>query len=160
MRGINIGHVKDMKLGLNTVMVLVDIKSTSILIPKKSIIETTQTGILKDAVIDIIPLEKIDFHQVSNINHFSSDCYKSKILCNYHHLYGERGINYDDLIRATTRISQRFDDPRFFSLCYLLLQKLAITSCIIQDFTCNLNQFVFLISSYLNHHFAENQKNI
>lgn len=35
---------------------------------------------------------------------------------------GDRGLNYDDLVRSTTRISQRFDDPRFFNLFYVFLQ--------------------------------------
>nr|YP_009546564.1 hypothetical protein [Gelidium kathyanniae]AYO27912.1 hypothetical protein [Gelidium kathyanniae] len=156
MRGVNIGSVKDIKLKLNTVIVLINIKSTDILIPKNSIIEATQTGLLKDVTIDITPLEIINLNEVSHIDHFSNYCYTSRILCNYHHLYGERGINYDDLVRSTTRISQRFDDPRFFNLCYLLIQRLNNISNIMLDFTYDVNKITFLIASYLDQYVIEN----
>lgn len=156
MRGVDIGSVKDIKLRLNTVIILINIKSTDILIPKNSIIEATQTGLLKDVTIDITPLEIIDTNEISHIDHFSTHCYTSKVLCNYHHLYGERGINYDDLIRATTRISQRFDDPRFFNLCYLLVQRLNNISNIMLNFTYDVNKITFLVASYLDQYVTEN----
>nr|QJH88243.1 Ycf22 [Pterocladia lucida] len=156
MRGISVGYVQDLKLGFNTVIVLVNINSTNIFIPKNSIIETSQTGILKDAIIDIIPLEVIKMSKIPYIDHFSNDCYMSKFLCNYHHLYGERGINYDDLIRATTRISQRFDDPRFFNLCYLLLQRLINVSYIMLDLSYDIKKALFLFSSYISQYLIKN----
>nr|YP_010986034.1 hypothetical protein NDC12_pgp184 [Polyopes affinis]WOL36952.1 hypothetical protein [Polyopes affinis] len=122
MRGISIGYVKNIKMNLNTILVLVHIKSSNIFVPKNAIIETSQTGLLNDSVIDIIPLEKILVENVKSVNVFSKTCLDSKFLCNLSHAYGERGLNYDDLVRAATRISQRFDDPRFFNLCYMFLQ--------------------------------------
>ena len=70
----------------------------------------------------IIPLEKNFINDWNDINVFKQDCYKSPVLCHHQYVVGERGLNYDDLIRATTRIAQRFDDPRLFHLCYLFLQ--------------------------------------
>nr|QCI07003.1 hypothetical protein [Haraldiophyllum bonnemaisonii] len=102
-------------------IVLIFIKSPSILIPKYSIIETTQTGLFNDVFIDIIPLEKVFLNKITNVNVFSKSCLQSKFLCHNYYLQGNRGLNYDDLVRAATRISQRFDDPRFFNLCYLFL---------------------------------------
>lgn len=75
-------------------------------------------------MIDIIPLEKLDNKIFTGINIFSKDCLNSQFLCNNHYLQGNRGLNYDDLVRAATRISQRFDDPRFFNLFYLFLRNI------------------------------------
>nr|YP_010502316.1 uncharacterized protein Ycf22 [Grateloupia turuturu]QHD45185.1 Ycf22 [Grateloupia turuturu]UXC96729.1 uncharacterized protein Ycf22 [Grateloupia turuturu] len=122
MRGINIGYVKNIKMNFNSVLVLVHVKSNNILIPKNAIIETSQTGLLNDAVIDILPLETIFIENMRDFDVFSNVCLESKFLCNLSYIYGERGLNYDDLIRAATRISQRFDDPRFFNLLYIFLQ--------------------------------------
>nr|QCI09052.1 hypothetical protein [Inkyuleea mariana] len=122
MRGINIGYIKNIKINLHSVLVLVNIKSNKILIPKNSIIETNQTGLFNDTVIDIIPLEQIDEYEIKKIDIFNANCLASKLLCNGHYVKGARGLNYDDLVRAATRISQRFDDPRFFSLFYIFLQ--------------------------------------
>ena len=122
MRGVNIGYIKNVQINVNSVLVLVYIKSSNILIPKNSIIETNQTGLFNDTVIDIVPLEKIEMNNLKYLNLFHKDCVKSLILCNNQYILGDRGLNYDDLVRATTRIAQRFDDPRFFNLLYIFLQ--------------------------------------
>nr|YP_009395949.1 hypothetical protein [Dasya naccarioides]ARW65135.1 hypothetical protein [Dasya naccarioides] len=126
-RGVQVGYIKKIYMKVNSIVFLVYIQSDKIIIPKKSIIETNQTGLFNDTVIDIVPLNKIQIYNYSDIvknnliDVFSKSCLNSNFLCNYHYLYGTRGLNYDDLIRAVTRISQRFDDPRFFSVFYMFL---------------------------------------
>lgn len=112
MRGISIGFINNIQLKVNSVLVSATIDSHKTLIPKSSIIETSQTGLLNESVVEIIPVEII----ISNIGNgpLSIMCDSSSIICNNMYLSGERGLNYDDLVRATTRISQRFDDPTFF----------------------------------------------
>nr|YP_010952182.1 hypothetical protein Ycf22 [Gloiopeltis furcata]WMP13851.1 hypothetical protein Ycf22 [Gloiopeltis furcata] len=122
MRGMNIGHIKNTRINLNSILVLAHINSRNILIPRNSIIETNQTGLLNDTVIDIIPLENIEIIDRQSLDVFSLECAQSNIICNLSIVEGDRGLNYDDLVRATTRISQRFDDPSFFHLFYLFLQ--------------------------------------
>ena len=124
MRGVQVGSIENIKLKLNCVLALAQINSTDIVIPKKSIIETTQTGLLNEPIIDIIPINELK--QFTNIdtkaNPIAQECDSSNIICNQMYIRGYRGLNYDDLIRSTTRISQRFDDPRFFNLFYVFLQ--------------------------------------
>nr|AYR05920.1 hypothetical protein [Lithothamnion sp.] len=122
MRGVNIGSIQSLRIQPNSVLTLAKINSSNIFIPRDSIIETNQTGLLNEAVIDIIPLASLSFLSESSLNPFSSDCENSNIVCNKMYLIGDRGLNYDDLVRSTTRISQRFDDPRFFNLFYIFLQ--------------------------------------
>nr|YP_009332753.1 hypothetical chloroplast RF22 [Membranoptera weeksiae]AHZ94765.1 hypothetical chloroplast RF22 [Membranoptera weeksiae] len=145
---------------INSIVVLVYIKSSKILIPKRSIIETNQTGLFNDIVIDIIPLGQLPvIKQLStkeiDINVFSNNCLKSKFLCNYHYLYGGRGLNYDDLMRAATRISQRFDDPRFFSLFYIFLQNnIDISDDILYVFK-NISYILYLFMNIIEIHFSK-----
>lgn len=120
-RGIQVGSIKNIYLKVNSVVVIAYIDSLSILIPKNSLIETNQTGLFNDTIIDIIPLAT-PVPEYFQIDIFSNSCLKSNFLCHHHYLKGYRGVNYDDLIRAATRLSQRFDDPRFFSLFYIFLQ--------------------------------------
>ena len=122
MRGVNIGYIKNIKMDLNSILVLVYINSTHIFIPKNCVIEINQTGLLSDFIIDIIPLESIYISEVRHLNLFSKECHKSKFVCHSNYIYGHKGLNYDDLIRAATRISQRFDDPRFFNSFYIFIQ--------------------------------------
>jgi phospholipid/cholesterol/gamma-HCH transport system substrate-binding protein len=121
LRGLSIGRIVSIKLHVNTVVVLAKINSSLNPIPRNVLIETNQTGLLNEAVIDIFPLENIEIFNKQFIDPLSSKCLNSKIICNLSHLKGNRGLNYDDLVRATTRISQRFDDPRFFNLFYIFL---------------------------------------
>lgn len=122
MRGVQIGFIQDIQLKLNSVLILAQINSDKIIIPRNSIIETTQTGLLNEPSIDIIPLQLLPFKDHIRYDPFSDDCNSSSIICSKTYLAGDRGLNYDDLVRSTTRISQRFDDPRFFNLFYIFLQ--------------------------------------
>lgn len=121
-RGINIGSIQSIKLKSDCVLVLAKVNSSKITISKNSIIETTQTGLLNESIIDIIPFDNL--HNVNCLynNPLSNLCDTANFICNGMYLKGDRGLNYDDLIRSTTRISQRFDDPRFFNLFYVFLQ--------------------------------------
>nr|QCI05492.1 hypothetical protein [Crouania attenuata] len=147
-RGINIGYVKNIETTINNVITLIHIKSSNIKIPRYSIIEINQTGLFNDTSIDIIPLEKLLDSDKINIDIFSKDCVDSSIFCHHHYIKGNRGLNYDDLIRATTRIAQRFDDPRFFKFFYILLQSsLDITDEILLVTHSIHNSFLLLYSS-------------
>lgn len=151
-RGVQVGYIKNIYMKVNSVIVIAHINSPKILLPKNSLIETNQTGLFNDTIVDIIPLETIKA-QYFNINVFSFTCLKTNILCHNHYLKGYRGLNYDDLVRAATRISQRFDDPRFFTLFYLFLQNSIDISNEILD-TLNSTSsiiyiFVHFMKSYL-----------
>nr|YP_009257491.1 hypothetical chloroplast RF22 [Coeloseira compressa]ANH09574.1 hypothetical chloroplast RF22 [Coeloseira compressa] len=145
MRGINIGYVKSLKMDLNSILVLVHIKSPHILIPKDSIIETNQIGIFSDFVIDIVPLKQITLNEVQLFNVFNKQCHNSKFLCHANYIYGYKGLNYDDLIRASTRIAQRFDDPRLYELCYIIFNNLIEISNDFNFFTSDLANISYLI---------------
>nr|YP_009293880.1 hypothetical protein Ahnf_083 [Ahnfeltia plicata]AOM65568.1 hypothetical protein Ahnf_083 [Ahnfeltia plicata]UAT97391.1 hypothetical protein Ahn.pli.Chile.pt_023 [Ahnfeltia plicata] len=149
LRGINIGNVKEIKMELNSVLTLAHINSVLTLIPRNSVIETNQTGLLNEAVIDIIPLDIISHKDKMHLSPLSKACNDSMIVCNRTYLEGDRGLNYDDLVRATTRISQRFDDPRFFNLLYVFLQNSIELSDGILDITVSFSDIIAVIYFYL-----------
>lgn len=145
-RGLTIGSVVDVMIGVNSVLTLVLIDSIANIIPVNSLVETNQTGLLNDTIIDIIPLEAIESVNRITLDPLSKDCEDTLVLCHLSYLEGDRGLNYDDLIRATTRISQRFDDPRFFNLFYIFLQNsIELTDSLINIFTdfSNFSAFFF-----------------
>jgi phospholipid/cholesterol/gamma-HCH transport system substrate-binding protein len=75
-------------------------------LPKSCFVEANQTGLLNETVIDISPLvispqllaPKLEDEQLE----------EDSILTAY------KGVHYDDLVRATTRVAQRLDDPKLF----------------------------------------------
>nr|YP_009313663.1 Hypothetical protein ycf22 [Helminthocladia australis]SCW21917.1 Hypothetical protein ycf22 [Helminthocladia australis] len=136
LRGLNIGSVVDISSELNSVLAIINIHSRRLVIPKNSLIESNQTGLLNDAVLDILPLEEVQISSNVILNPLSDSCSDDKILCHLSYVQGDRGLNYDDLVRATTRISQRFDDPRFFNLFYMFLHNsVEVTDQVINIFT-------------------------
>lgn len=121
-KGVKIGVINRVNLHMNKVVVLLKIDSSKILIPSDVIFEANQIGLFNDIVVSI-----------NRSNSLFSESYRDCISSENHsevsdfitpnsYIKGYKGISYDDLIRSTTRISQRFDDPRFFSLFYLLLK--------------------------------------
>lgn len=150
LRGFNIGSVIDVTSEINSILVLINIKSCFHLIPKNSLIETNQTGLLNDSIIDVVPLEMLSDNEYLNLDPLDSRCINSKILCHLSYIEGERGLNYDDLIRSTTRISQRFDDPRFFNLFYVFLQNGIELSDNILNIAVDFSSFISLLYNRLN----------
>lgn len=63
MRGVNIGSIRSLKIQPNCVLTLATIDSSNIFIPKDSFIEINQTGLLNEAVVDIIPLVAVNFNK-------------------------------------------------------------------------------------------------
>nr|YP_010198565.1 hypothetical protein LK037_pgp124 [Gracilaria pacifica]UAD86981.1 hypothetical protein [Gracilaria pacifica] len=149
MRGVNIGYVNKIQVKYNYVLIKVNINVSSILVPKNSLVETTQTGLLNDTVIDITPLQTISMQDIKNSNVFTRSCVHSIFLCHYDYIKGERGLNYDDLVRAATRISQRFDDPALFRLINIFLQNTVDISYEFIELTDGMADIAILIYDYL-----------
>nr|WGH12776.1 hypothetical protein Ycf22 [Echinothamnion sp.] len=121
-RGVKVGYVSRVGIHLNKVIVLLNINKQNTFIHKNSIFEATQVGLFNDIIVTITPLQDIQSKNLLSNFTLYKDCSSLSIVCPNSYIKGYKGINYDDLIRATTRISQRFDDPRFFNLFYLFLK--------------------------------------
>nr|WGH13764.1 hypothetical protein Ycf22 [Lophurella pseudocorticata] len=122
LRGVKVGYVSRVGIHFNKVIVLLNINKRNHVIHQNSIFEATQVGLFNDIVVTITPLENIESKNFMSTFILDKDCSSLSIICPNSYIRGYKGINYDDLVRATTRISQRFDDPRFFNLFYLLLK--------------------------------------
>lgn len=146
LRGFEIGSVQGIKIRPNSVLTLAKIDSSHIYIPKDSIIETNQTGLLNETIIDIIPLSFFSVKLASGP--LSNECSLNNIICDGMYLEGDRGLNYDDLVRSTTRISQRFDDPRFFNLFYIFLQNSIELSDTILELTHSFSDVILVLYFY------------
>lgn len=112
-------------------------------------IEVNQVGLFNDIVIDVTSIYKLVDIQSDVVNPTSLDCLESYFMCSNFYVRGYKGLNYDDLVRATTRIAQRFDDPRFFNLLYILLQN----SLDISNELINIITYTSYIFSYLSESF-------
>lgn len=115
-RGLNIGQVLSINNESNQILVTLLIYSTKNVLPKSSLIEINHLGLLSEATINVISREKIpNSLSYDEINPIDKSCKSEYLICNKDYIKGYQGINYDDLVRATTRISQRLDDPELFN---------------------------------------------
>nr|YP_009394713.1 hypothetical protein [Polysiphonia elongata]ARW63275.1 hypothetical protein [Polysiphonia elongata] len=121
-KGVNIGSVSRISLSVNKVVALLNIKSSNILLPCNTIFEANQIGLFNDIIISITPYYDCHSKIIQSSGVYGIYYNFSKFIPHNSYIQGYKGVSYDDLIRSTTRISQRFDDPRFFSLFYLLLK--------------------------------------
>lgn len=121
-KGVNVGSVSRLSLSINKVVVLLNIKSSNILLPCNTIFEANQIGLFNDIIISITPYYDSKILSSSSFCGLYYNHNFSRFIPHNSYIKGYKGVSYDDLIRSTTRISQRFDDPRFFSLFYLLLK--------------------------------------
>lgn len=121
-KGVKVGSVSRIKVYLDKVVILLHITSSKTLVPFNSTFEANQIGLFNDIVISITPNHNLFSKKGSLLKSSRKNYYSSKFLPPNSYIKGYKGISYDDLLRSTTRISQRFDDPRFFSLFYLLLE--------------------------------------
>nr|NP_053982.1 ORF22 [Porphyra purpurea]P51372.1 RecName: Full=Uncharacterized protein ycf22 [Porphyra purpurea]AAC08258.1 hypothetical chloroplast ORF 22 [Porphyra purpurea] len=146
LRGLPIGKVVGISQSSHSILTRIEIQSCNTIIPKTSLIETNQTGLLNDTIIDIVPFTTLnqEYHSLKE-GPLSKTCDSNQIICHLNYLQGERGLNYDDLIRATTRISQRFDDPElFYGLYYLIGNMLKLSSNLVDctEYMASISHFL------------------
>ena len=138
-KGIKVGVVTRLSVNLNKVVILLKFNSNNLLIPSNSVFEVNQIGIFNDIVINIIPPKDYLLYDSKNSMSF---------LVPNSYVKGYKGISYDDLIRSTTRISQRFDDPRFFSLFYLFLRNTIYLSDEVLILIHNFNSLLTILTDF------------
>nr|ARW64930.1 hypothetical protein [Polysiphonia sertularioides] len=141
-RGTKVGVVTRLSVNLHKVVILLRLNSDNTFIPSNCIFEANQIGIFNDIVIEIIPTASVlDGKDINKTTNF---------LIHNSYVKGYKGLSYDDLIRSTTRISQRFDDPRFFSLFNLFLKNMIYFSDEALILTDKFNNMFYLFTELIN----------
>ena len=113
-RGLKVGKITKLQPGSNGVDVIMEIFSNDLLIPKKSTLQASSSGLIGETFIDIIPETQVTV-QASTMNPLSKDCDPQQIICNNERLQGQPGITLDDLLPLTFRMTSMFSDPRFYN---------------------------------------------
>ena len=112
-RGLKVGRIIEIQPGSNGVDVIMEIFSDDLLIPKESSLQASNSGLIGETFIDILPQTQLA-EQASTMNPLSQDCDSSMIICNSERLQGQPGITMDDLMPLMFRMSSLYSDPRFF----------------------------------------------
>lgn len=139
-RGVDVGRVTDIKPSANGVTVQAEIESATLLIPRNTVAEASQSGFIGQVTLDLRPLENlaagVDTAELSPIG---SQCDASIILCDGDRLQGEVGISFDDLIRATARLANLLEDGDLLNNANSALKNVSTAAVSVNQLSKNAN---------------------
>ena len=113
-RGVKVGNIADVRPGANNVEVVIEINNPNLVIPRDSLIEANQSGLISESIIDITPNKPI----AKNVNFgkpSGENCNKKLIVCDGARLKGEVGISVDELIRSSSRLTALYSQPGVYA---------------------------------------------
>lgn len=115
-RGVPVGHILSIAPDSNTVLVQIEIHQSGLRIPVDSVVKTSQSGLIGETTISIEPPVDVDLAMESVPGPTSRECDSTVILCNGDRIDGEVGVNYEDLLESSQKISEALsstlDDPK------------------------------------------------
>lgn len=112
-RGVVVGRVTAVKATSTAAEVEIEISPATLEIPRESVILTSQTGLIGEATIDIIP--PTDATAEVATNPLAQDCPGSGIICDGDRIQGEVGATFNELIAATITLADLFSDEELFA---------------------------------------------
>ncbi|MGL5079792.1 MAG: MlaD family protein, partial [Waterburya sp.] len=126
-RGLRVGRVEEIKPSTNGVDVVIEIESSTLVIPKNATIKARSSGLIGETFVDIVPESELST-KIANMTPVSSNCDASKIICNNERLQGEEAITLDDLLPYTYRFSKAYGEPEFVAKVDTAVQNAGIAA--------------------------------
>ncbi|MEO0352861.1 MAG: MlaD family protein [Cyanobacteria bacterium P01_A01_bin.15] len=114
-RGVPVGQITRISPESNRVTVNVEINNQDLRIPADSVIKTSQSGLIGETTITIQPPLEANLDNDSIPGPTTADCNSSLIFCNGDRLEGVVGVNYEDLLESSERISEALADPEILN---------------------------------------------
>jgi phospholipid/cholesterol/gamma-HCH transport system substrate-binding protein len=109
-RGIRVGKIAAIKPNENGVEVELEITDPNLKIPRNSIAEVSQTGLIGEPVIEIMPQEKVTLGK-DLASAVDSNCDTNTIVCNNAQMPGRSGASFNELLRRATALVNRYESP-------------------------------------------------
>uniref|UniRef100_A0A7N0TLC5 Mce/MlaD domain-containing protein n=4 Tax=Kalanchoe fedtschenkoi TaxID=63787 RepID=A0A7N0TLC5_KALFE len=107
IRGVTVGNVIRVNPSLRSIEAVVEVEDAKIVIPRNSLIEVNQSGLLMETMIDIMPKEPIPTPLVGPLD---KDCDKEGlIVCHRQKIKGSQGVSLDELVGIFTRIGREME---------------------------------------------------
>ncbi|AFY37144.1 Mammalian cell entry related domain protein [[Leptolyngbya] sp. PCC 7376] len=115
-RGLEIGRVVSVNPNSNGVNVQIEVNSADLVMPKNSIIETNQAGLVGEPDIEIIPKAVLSEAAIAQ-SPLANDCGDSgDIICHDDQLEGVIGVSFEETLRLTQQFSRAYSDEEFVAL--------------------------------------------
>lgn len=127
-RGIKVGRVRSLTPSVNGITAQVDISPASLVIPRGSDVSVTQSGFIGQVELSIQPTQKVTSTTGTSLSPFKPDCNATIILCDGDRLQGSVGANFDELIRATTKLATIVGNSELIDTADKTLKTFSVTA--------------------------------
>ncbi|KAM7505704.1 hypothetical protein LguiB_004608 [Lonicera macranthoides] len=108
IRGVTVGNVVCVNPSLSNIEAVVEVDDEKTIIPKNSLIEVNQSGLLMETMIDIMPRDPIPTPSVGPLD---PDCVKEGVIvCDREKIKGYQGISLDALVGIFTRLGREVEE--------------------------------------------------
>ena len=107
VRGVKVGNVLSVRPNLERVEVLVEMDDDGIVIPRNSLVEANQSGLIAETIIDITPEIPIPKAQWGPLD---SGCEgEGLVVCDRGKIQGTPGVSMDELVGICTKLAREMD---------------------------------------------------
>ncbi|XP_027341326.1 protein TRIGALACTOSYLDIACYLGLYCEROL 2, chloroplastic isoform X1 [Abrus precatorius] len=104
IRGVTVGDVIRVNPSLRSIEAVVEIEDDKTIIPRNSLVEVNQSGLLMETIIDITPRDPIPSPSAGPLD---QECSKEGlIVCDKEKIKGYQGVSLDALVGIFTRLGQ------------------------------------------------------
>ncbi|KAG2603571.1 hypothetical protein PVAP13_5KG780300 [Panicum virgatum] len=108
IRGVTVGSVVRVDSSLRSIDALVEVEDDKIIIPRNSVVEVNQSGLLMETLIDITPKDPLPAPSLGPLH---PDCTKQGlILCDKERMKGQQGVSLDALVGIFTRLGRDMEE--------------------------------------------------
>jgi phospholipid/cholesterol/gamma-HCH transport system substrate-binding protein len=114
-RGIRVGKIADIKPNANGVDVLLEISDPTLKIPRNSVAEVSQTGLIGEPVIEIVPQGVVANLSPDLAKAVDTNCDGNQIVCNNAEMSGRAGASFNELLRRATALVNRYESPELYN---------------------------------------------
>jgi phospholipid/cholesterol/gamma-HCH transport system substrate-binding protein len=131
-RGIRVGKISKIEPGANGVEVVMQMDDPNLTIPKDASVEISQTGLIGEPVLEIVPRNKVALNTSALAKPLDSKCDRNLILCNNARVDGQIGASFNEVLRRATKLIDLYSNPQ---LVNNLNATLAKTGTAAEDFS-------------------------
>ncbi|CAL0307490.1 unnamed protein product [Lupinus luteus] len=108
IRGVTVGSVIRVNPSLRNIEAVVEVEDDKTIIPRNSLIEVNQSGLLMETIIDISPRNPIP---TPSLGPLDKDCPKEGlIVCDREKIKGHQGVSLDALVGIFTRLGRDVEE--------------------------------------------------
>uniref|UniRef100_A0A1D1ZDU3 Protein TRIGALACTOSYLDIACYLGLYCEROL 2, chloroplastic n=1 Tax=Anthurium amnicola TaxID=1678845 RepID=A0A1D1ZDU3_9ARAE len=122
IRGVTVGTVVRVNSSLKSVDAVVEVEDDKIIIPRNSLVEVNQSGLLMETLIDITPRNPLPTPSAGPLD---DDCLKERlVVCDREKMRGQQGVSLDALVGIFTRLGREMEEIGI-ARSYALAEKVA-----------------------------------